>query len=61
MPGTIPVNPSFGRPKAPWDKGGRDPGPIVSPPDIGVIGGPDKSKFANRNPRGNRVMKVGNK
>ena len=59
MPGTIPINPSYGRPKAPWDKGGRDPGPIVSPPDIGVIGGPDKAKFANRNPRGNRVMKVG--
>jgi len=61
MASQIPINPSFGRPKAPWDKGGRDPGPIMSPPDIGVIGGPVKSKVSNRNPRGNRIMKVGNK
>jgi len=61
MAGSLPINPSFGRPKAPWDKGGRDPGPIMSPPDKGEIGGPSNAKFANRNPRGNRVMKVGNK
>ena len=59
--GSIPINPSFGKPKAPYDAGGHDRGPIMSPPDIGEIGGPSRSKLACRNVAGNRVMKVGKK
>jgi hypothetical protein len=59
MAQSIPINPSFGKPKSPWDAGGKDRGPIFSPPDIGEIGGPSKSKFACRRKAGNQVMKVG--
>ena len=61
MAQSIPMNPSFGKPKSPWDPGGRDRGPIISPPDIGEIGGVDKKKLAPRNRSGNEVMRVGKK
>jgi hypothetical protein len=61
MAGSIPINPTFGKPKEPWGAGGHDRGPIMSPPDIGEIGGPVKSKFSNRNKSGNSIMRVGKK
>lgn len=59
MAQSIPINPSFGRPKAPYDAGGHNRGPIMSPPDIGDIGPVNKERLASRNRSGNRVMKVG--
>lgn len=59
MAQSLPINPSFGKPKSPWDAGGHNRGPIMSPPDIGDVGPASKEKFANRNRAGNRVMKVG--
>lgn len=59
MAQSIPINPSFGKPKDPWGPGGHDRGNIMSPPDIGDVGPASKEKFANRNRAGNRVMKVG--
>jgi len=59
MAQSLPINPSFGKPKAPWDAGGHDRGPIMSPPDIGDIGPVSKDKFSPRNKAGNRVMRVG--
>ena len=64
MATSIPITPSFGQPKEPWADnapGAQDPGPIVSPPSIGVIGGPRKAQVANRNKGGNSVMRVGKK
>lgn len=61
MAGSIPINPSFGKPKSPWDAGGHDRGPIMSPPDIGEIGGPKREKFTPRNKSGNSIMRVGKK
>jgi hypothetical protein len=59
MAQSIPINPSFGKPKAPWDPGGHNRGPIMCPPDIGDIAPARKDLSANRNPAGNKVMKVG--
>lgn len=59
MAQSLPINPSFGKPKSPWDPGGHDRGPIMSPPDIGEVAPVAKKMLACRNPAGNRVMKVG--
>jgi len=61
MAGSIPINPSFGKPSEPWNGGGHQRGPIMCPPDIGEIGGPKREKFANRNKGGNTIMRVGKK
>lgn len=61
MAQSIPINPRFGQPKSPWDKGGHDRGPIMSPPDIGDIGPASVQKLSNRNRSGNQVMRVGKK
>jgi hypothetical protein len=59
MAQTIPINPSFGNPKAPWDEGGHNRGPIMSPPAIGDVAPASKERTAPRNRAGNKVMKVG--
>jgi hypothetical protein len=59
MAQSIPINPSFGKPKAPWDPGGHNRGPIMSPPDIGDVGPISKERVASRNRGGNKVNKVG--
>lgn len=59
MAQSLPINPSFGRPKEPWGEGGHNRGPIMSPPDIGDVGPMSKERFANRNRSGNKAMKVG--
>jgi hypothetical protein len=59
MAQSIPINPSFGSPKSPWDPGGHNRGPIMSPPDIGDVGPISRERVTNRNRSGNKVMKVG--
>lgn len=59
MAQSIPINPSFGKAKAPWDAGGHNRGPIMCPPDIGDVGPTSRERVSNRNRGGNKVMKVG--